>query len=426
MIVIGGIYFEDVVAPESREWAGSGLRAAAALSRRGSPPTLHTAVDGADVLDAEQRARTSIYEVEMVAAALGVSIDAVERSERVGFRYVTPVSAPAVNGPNSRIERAIVVDAPDETVLMFGMIEAKGAELTAQVNAKLLVLDPQRPRDAKPLDLTGTHAERVVIVANVGEIRGLGRSAELRIAAATILEENRNVTGVVTKRGAAGCLVSQRVGDDLQHDAIGAHPTRRVWPIGSGDVFSAGLAHALDIGKDLTSAARIASASAAHWCSTRVHAVPPAILAGDLDGLAKPISPSTPKVYLAGPFFTIGERWLVETVRDELISLGVDVWSPVHEVGHGGIEVAQQDLDGLLECDVVLALLDRSDPGTIFEVGWAVRTGLPVVGYATVGDDEGMKMLGGTAVELHSDLSTACYRAAWAGMGLRTRPGWMK
>ena len=83
------------------------------------------------------------------------------------------------------------------------------------------------------------------------------------------------------------------------------------------------------------------------------------------------------------------------------------------------------DLAGLRSSDAVLALLDHSDSGTIFEVGWAVAAQIPVVGFGRVVEKEGMKMLGGSSVELHRDLATACYRAAWAAMGLSIEPGWM-
>lgn len=434
MDVIGGTYLETVIAPDSRQWAGSGLRAAAALVNRDDPPKLHTAVDDAN-----------LEEVDLVRQALGVrEWHRVSRDEEIGFRYVTPISAPAVNGPNSRLTDDLEV-VSEATVLMFGLVEAPAGRVS--VEAETLVLDPQRPRDAEPLKLDGVDARRVIVVANTSEMRrlsdpgptraGPGGVDDLRDAAAAVLARHPTISGVVTKRGAAGCLVSQR--DDLlsprdasgdtgfqgfSHTLVGAHPTSRVWPIGSGDTFSAGLAHAIDSGADLVEAARLGSAAAAYWCSTRSSAVPTQILAGDFTMLPRPVTPSTPRVYLAGPFFSIGERWLVETVREELRSLGVSAWSPVHEVGPGGLEVAQKDLDGLNDCDVVLALLDRADPGTIFEVGWAVSQDIPVIGYASVLDPEGAKMMAGTSVEIHTDLSTACYRAAWAGMGMRVRPGW--
>lgn len=407
MIVLGGTYREEVALPSWSALAGSGLRAAAALSTSRARPRLVTAVDDA-----------TGEEAELVRAALGVTSEqTVRRTEAVGFSYFTPLSAPRVNGPKSSLERPLRAD--DDTVLMFGLVESG----EVQVRARTVVLDPQRPRDLGPFERpAGTDGARLVVVANSAEVRQLGDAADGRTAAESLL---RDAEGVVTKRAAAGCTVSWTDGTGgARHEDIGAHPTSRVWPIGSGDVFSAGLAHALDGGADLVEAARVGSAAAAHWCSTQVPAVPLPLLEGDRSALPPPLPPGRPLVYLAGPFFSAGERWLVEELRTTLQSLGVDVFSPLHDVGTGGPEVAQADLQGLRDCDSVLALLDGADPGTVFEVGWAVRDKTPVVGYASVLDTEVSKMMSGTAVELHRDLATACYRAAWAGMGLRVVPGW--
>lgn len=417
MIVIGGTYEEIVVVPDSHELRGSGLRAVAALANREEPPTFHTVLD----VSAER-----LEEAELVAGSLGVTLagNNPSRSEPVAFRYITPISAPAVNGPNSRLLEGQIVVGSDRVALVFGLIEAPSSGVS--VTAETVVFDPQRPRDAEPVNLQNFNEAQVIMVANSTEIRKIGASRDIREAATRILDANPNVSGVVTKRGAAGCIVSERMRiGSVRHDSVGAHPTSRVWPIGSGDTFSAGLAHAIDLDADLVDAARLGAAAAAHWCSTKNPAIPAALLSGDYSMLPRPVEPTSPRIYLASPFFSVSERWLVESVRDELHSLGADVWSPVHEVGHGGLEVAQKDLDGLLGCDAVIALLDHGDPGTVFEVGWAVRHGIPVVGYGTSVNPDGIKMLAGTRVELHRDLSTACYRAVWAGMGLRPVPGWV-
>jgi nucleoside 2-deoxyribosyltransferase len=422
MIVIGGTYDEIVVEPDSHDVMGSGMRAAAALTLRDERPAFHTALDA----DVEE-------EAGYVADALGVKlVEALPRDERVGFRYLTPISTPAVNGPSSRLADGAHFDVADDTVLLFGLIEAPAGGV--KVDSDILVFDPQRPRDADPLQLQGLNAKRRFVVANTTEMGKLGRTPggqalnaapSLRDAAANLLSTREGIEGVVTKRGAAGSLVSWRADGEIRHHIVGAHPTSRVWPIGSGDTFSAGLAHALDSGADLVEAAKLGSAAAAHWCSTRNPAVTRKILDGDFSDVPRAAEEGSGKVYLAGPFFTVAERWLIETVKDYLEGLGVQVWSPVHEVGHGGDDVAQKDLDGLRECDAVLALLDHSDPGTIFEVGWAVRSDYPIVGFASSLNPDGAKMMAGTTVELHKDLSTACYRAAWAAMGLRPRAGWV-
>ena len=80
-------------------------------------------------------------------------------------------------------------------------------------------------------------------------------------------------------------------------------------------------------------AARVGSRSAAYWCATRRPDIPKRVLDGETD--YAPVQPRAARIYIAGPFFTTGERWLVDTVKDELESLGVTPWSPVHEVGPG-------------------------------------------------------------------------------------------
>ena len=226
---------------------------------------------------------------------------------------------------------------------------------------------------------------------------------------------------MIVKDSARGCLVTQRDGSVSR---VGPYPTRSVWPLGSGDIFAAAYTHAWVNGADPLQAARVGSSGAAWWCATRSARLPAAILAGtpvcDLLPEASPelaIPDTAPLVYLAAPFFTLAERWLVETCRKVLWGLGADVFSPLHDVGFGGYEVAARDLEGLDRADVVLALLDGWDPGTLYEIGWAHRKGLPVVGFLDDSSDEGAKMLAGSGAELHKDLASALYRAVWAGQG---------
>lgn len=129
----------------------------------------------------------------------------------------------------------------------------------------------------------------------------------------------------------------------------------------------------------------------------------------------EPLTPGKGTVYLAGPFFDIGQRWLVEEANDYLLEMGANVFSPVHEVGPGPADiVAPEDIKGLERSDVVFAILNGMDPGTIFEVGYAVKKGIPVVGLAQNVRLEDLKMMEGTGCEIHSDFASAIYRAIWA------------
>ena len=94
----------------------------------------------------------------------------------------------------------------------------------------------------------------------------------------------------------------------------------------------------------------------------------------------KPLSTGEFHVYLAGPFFNIGQRWLLEESLGALQAIGLKVFSPLHEIGLGDShEVAQQDLDGLRRSRALFALVDGLDAGTMLEVGYARSLGKSVV-----------------------------------------------
>lgn len=408
MLIVGGTYAEICDTPRWNTTQGSGMRAAGALQSRGA--RLLTAVDDELAGDAE-----------LVANALGMSRETVPRSGPVGFDYFTPLSTPRIFGAKTRALEALVGE--DDTALVFGLLETAAMEVSAQQ----LVYDPQRPGSGDAINLTGLKFERLALVLNSGEVRAFGGSHDIATAVATLFGQTPAEV-VVVKGGASGCVVFDR--SRSQPHRVAACPTQSVWPLGSGDTFAAGFTAAWSGGADAVEAAKVGSTSAAYWCSTLDHVLPEEILVGD-DAFAAAIgitplrevpdindaAKDPPMVYLAGPFFTLGERWLVDLVRDALWAQGVQVFSPFHDVGPGDESVAIADIEGLKQCGAVIALLDNSDFGTVYETGWAERDGIPVVGYASRPDKEGAKMLTGLGGELHDDLSTAVYRAAWRAFG---------
>ena len=79
----------------------------------------------------------------------------------------------------------------------------------------------------------------------------------------------------------------------------------------------------------------------------------------------------------------------------------------------------RKDLAGLRQAETVLALLDGADPGTMFELGYAAARNTPAIGYADNSTIEAYRMVRGTRTPVLCDLSSAVYRAIWAGMGGR-------
>lgn len=409
MLIVGGTYAETCDTPMWNTTQGSGMRAAGALQSRGA--RLLTAVD-----------ETLAGEAELVANAIGMSRETVPRSGPVGFDYFTPLSTPRIFGAKTEALEPLVGE--DDAALVFGLLETSAMQVAAQQ----LVYDPQRPGSGDAINLTGLAFERLSLVLNSGEVRAFGRSQDVTTAVATLFEETPAEV-IVVKGGASGCLVFER--SKPKAHLVAACPTESVWPLGSGDTFAAGFTAAWSAGADPVEAAKVGSASAAYWCSTLGPVLPAEILAGDgvfggaigithlpdAPGDLDVAAQAPPMVYLAGPFFTLGERWLVDLVRDALWAQGVQVFSPFHDVGPGDESVAIADIEGLKQCGSVIALLDNSDFGTVYETGWAERDGIPVVGYASRPDKEGAKMLTGLGGELHDDLSTAVYRAAWRAFG---------
>ena len=76
-------------------------------------------------------------------------------------------------------------------------------------------------------------------------------------------------------------------------------------------------------------------------------------------------------------------------------------------------EVVLKDLEALNHSSIVLAVLDGLDSGTLFEIGYAVKMGIPVIGYVENESSESIKMLEGTNCILEKDLATAIYKCFW-------------
>jgi nucleoside 2-deoxyribosyltransferase len=108
------------------------------------------------------------------------------------------------------------------------------------------------------------------------------------------------------------------------------------------------------------------------------------------------------------------QRWLIEEAREQLLGFGLDVFSPIHDVGRGPANVvAEQDLRGLESCDRVFAVLDGLDAGTLFEVGYARKMGIPVYTYAELVGAENSTMIDGSGCHMIPDFASAIYHCVW-------------
>ena len=390
LTVVGGLYRERCLWPEWNRLLGSGGRAAAALVGHVDDITFRTYASPTT---------TETFRPEAEIDDLHFHPEPV--NQLVAFDYVHSLSTPAIAPPLGHIPTAEPIDTRAEVVLRFGMLEGTG-----RVEAERCVYDPQSAFAPQPFRKNDSRATTLAIVGNRQEIRELGRSDDFSHASARLLEDGAEV--VVVKSGAQGARVFTAA--DTVH--VPAYRSDIVWTLGSGDIFAAIFAARWGVhGDSAEGAARLASAAVAVYANDRELPIPPA---ESLPGDASPATAVASKVYLAGPFFTVSQRWLLEEVRHGLLSLGCHVFSPLHEIGPGPAdEVAPADLAALERCDLVFAILDGLDSGTLFEVGYARAIKKPVYALAQDVPAEQLKMVEGSECRVYHDLVTALHHTVW-------------
>lgn len=162
-----------------------------------------------------------------------------------------------------------------------------------------------------------------------------GTSGPTPLDVALAVASSSNAEVVVLKMGARGSLVYEGGSASI----VPAYITERVWKIGSGDNFVAHFGYRWMTGHcSGHDAARQASLATAYYCNHRAFAKPNALTQfspPEMRTSERFSSGWKPNVYLAGPFFTLGQLWLIEQARNDLRDGGLDVFSPYHDVGHG-------------------------------------------------------------------------------------------
>jgi hypothetical protein len=389
LTVVGGIYHEVCIWPAWDQVYGSAGRAAHAITGWVDKISLIT-----------YRNRTSVL-FEEWAKLEGIALTADESGPDISFRYVHSLSPPLIKPALATLTPLAPLRVEAECVLRFGMLEG-----SAVVKADRCVYDPQSAFMSEPFARNGSQAQSLAIVGNRKEIVALAEGGtDWEASARRLLTANVEV--VVVKHGVGGATVVQRTGI---HN-IPAYQTGDIFTIGSGDVFCAVFAAEwASQKKDPVAAAMRASRAVAEYVQTMSLPLPK-----EFDELPEAIAKDG-MVYLAGPFFNLGQRWLVDEVCRCLKELGLRVFSPIHDGGGGPAEkVGPPDLEALDKCDLVFALIDGVDAGTLFEVGWARARdkSKPVYALAQSVSEEDLKMVVGSGCRVFSDLVTALHHAAW-------------
>lgn len=394
--VIGGTYFENCIDPPYYELYGSGLRAAAALSKKDIEIHFYSCIGNKDLVLAD-----------FVCKNFGIKSFFSEIERTVQFDYYHPLSKP-IPILNESMQIFEFPVSEFENVLYYGMIEAN-----AKFKADYVVYDPQNHKSFKE---TGSIAKHLALILNKKEsllLSGLTESDDLKdVGRKLIISEQADI--IVIKNGSQGALVFE--GNQIWE--IPVFETSKVWPIGSGDIFSAVFAWKWMIEKtSVYEAAYLASKFTAQYCQFKQLPLQDKKLQFE----EIKINIAKNQVYLAGPFFSISERWLINELRNALLDFGNNVFSPYHDIGlldsrsteSESFEVVRKDIENLEKCDVVLAVATGLDAGTLFEIGYARSLNKKVVVLVENVGEEDLTMFRGTGCEIINDFSTAVYKASW-------------
>lgn len=389
LTVIGGTYFEHRKDTNKTELWGSGLRGACAL------------VDHEKISFISCIGKEDVAKGEFQCAGFGVDATFHEIPTTVTFIYDHPLKLETFR-PYNVYKNPIQLDRISCTnALYYGMIEAEIA-----LDGDYVVYDPQNGKSFKSTGSTAKHLAIVLNRSEAYETSGIDDSVDLESVGRQIMHEEKAEV-LIIKNGVHGALVFA----NGKISRVPIYQADKINSIGSGDIFSASFAWKWIAEKmQAHEAAMLASQYTAQYCNDRQ--LP--LTKDPLNTSEVSLKENRKKVYLAGPFFSISEKYQIEEVRSLLLRLDVDVFSPLHDVGLEGDpkSIATLDLKGLNSCDSVLAIVDGEDPGTLFEIGYARAMNKDVVVLSTNVKNDTF-MLSGTDCMIINDLTTAIYKSAW-------------
>jgi sugar/nucleoside kinase (ribokinase family)/nucleoside 2-deoxyribosyltransferase len=399
VVVIGGI-FQETLPPASapvRRIGGSGFVAALTAAGLGAKVALVSYVgerDAQATLGPLRRAGVDTSAVVVLPGQSGIfsMSDLVDRqAPRPGYR---PAEAlPVRSDLAAPLPRAPVV-------LAFGFPDFDPFDWIREAvqPGGVFLWDRQGwlSRNINRLDLDRLPVERRIYVANLEEMRV---EANRQTYAAALSEQPpAGFDSALIKCGRWGTLASDK---DERIDFIPAFVSEVRSVIGSGDCFAGAVSARLAQGSRLGEAAQVGSAAASLFVERTSNIPAPQLMKGITEVLGSrerryvsPVRLEKVRVYLAGPWFTAGEALLIDELEATLENLGLDVVSPRRDIGvltadasaADILEVGRTDFATLDECDVLVAVLDGNDPGTLIEVGYAAKAKKPIIGLSSLTD----------------------------------------
>lgn len=399
MTIVGGTYLEELTYDYWKELYGSGWRAVNTLSSFLGKIRFCTYID---------KKHLSVLEYDPLVSNGTVELDIKEIERTLAFEYFNTLSTPKIRPSlidldNSKNE---IFNVSDDVVLRFGLLEGD-----AKVDAKKVVYDPQSSHSPKLYFDNGSTAGELLMVLNLNEAKLLSGKNKIEDMKDSLLV--KNTTAVVVKLGPLGGAI-------ITNEGIEYYPvyrTNNVFSIGTGDVFATMLCYFWAVKNEtINKSVEYASKAVSIYSSTKSLYIKDNFLENKFNNLPTfdNIKNKEKQIYIAGPFFNMQQRWLIEEIRNNLMGHNIEIFSPFHNIGRGlASEVVHKDIEGINQSKVMIAALDGLDSGTIFEIGYARARNIPVVIYVENESEEDLKMMEGTGCDIESDYTTAIYKTIW-------------
>ncbi len=396
--IIGGFYKELCLYPEWDYHFGSGGRAAAILSKFDEKICFHSYVHKSR--EREFKYFSNIYNID---------INLLPSTEVINFEYYHALSAPNIHTLNNPIKIQKETIVTEDIVICYGMMEAPNPKL----NADYVVFDPQSESNPSMIFDNGSKINHLALILNAEEGKKFTSENNIENIAQAFFKKTNNLEVLILKDGPFGAHLFY----NNMYYYIDAYQTNNVFKIGSGDVFVAIFGYLWAKDKlNPVEAAEKASIATAMYCENKIFQIDKNSLFKNNN--LKKINIDKEKfnkaIYLAGPCFTMADRWLIEEAKFQLEKFNANVFSPLHDVGYGKSDfIVKEDLKGIDKADILYAVLNDYDPGTIFEIGYAISKNIPVVIFIENKIQINMTMFEGSGCIIENDFTTSIYKVIW-------------
>ncbi len=391
--VIGGTYREIDYDEVSMEIFGSGFRCTKFILENNYPVNFITSGN-------EETIRL-LKENQKVYPKL--KFECIEYEELITFQYSFALDEPSIFPSLLNISTTRKLSLKENNVIAYGMLETD-----YEIDGKKVVYDPQTSVKPKMFSEIGK-ADELVYIVNKNEAHSISSSENVEDIKKYFFDVEK-VSAFIVKNGPYGATLYTK----NEECYIPCYITENVHKIGSGDIFTSSFGYYwMAKNLSLEESALKASKSTATYCDKKAYIDFTKDKEFKYEAF-KGSNLSQRQVYLASPFFSLSELILVDKIRTALLSFGVKVFSPFHDIGLGeDSSIAIKDIEGINNSDIVFLVLDNLDSGTLVESGFSMAKEKKLIGYHRTCDESKLLMLKPGDLKVYKNLTTALYQTIW-------------